>query len=312
MTELSRRAFVEMTAGSAVAAPFVLVRRVNGAAVTAQAIVDRIRSNIGTEWKAGAVDTFKAGDPATVVTGIVTTALPTLDVLKRVVTSGANLVIAYEPTFYSRADSPTPPPRRGGGPGSGRGAGDAPPAAPDPVFAAKDEFIKKNNLVVFRFSENWRAKTPDPLAIGLSDALGWAKARRADDPARATIPERTLDAIASQVKQMLASRGGIRVVGDPLTKIKTIGLLPGSTPIQAALKMMPTVDLVIGGEVREWETVEYARDFVTDGGKKGLILIGRIVSEDPGMKVCAQWLKTLVPEVPTTWIPVTDPYWRPL
>ena len=75
---------------------------------------------------------------------------------------------------------------------------------------------------------------------------------------------------------------------------------------------LPAADAVIAGEVREWESVEYARDTLTAGGKKGLILLGRAVSEDPGMNVCARWIKTLAPELATTWIPVGDPYWRPL
>jgi hypothetical protein len=72
------------------------------------------------------------------------------------------------------------------------------------------------------------------------------------------------------------------------------------------------VDAIVAGEVREWESVEYARDVVAAGGMKGLILLGRIVSEEPGMNVCAQWLETIVPEVRTRSIPVGDPYWRPL
>ena len=29
-------------------------------------------------------------------------------------------------------------------------------------------------------------------------------------------------------------------------------------------------------------------------------------------QVCAQWLKTIVPEVTSTWIFAGDPYWRPI
>ena len=75
--------------------------------------------------------------------------------------------------------------------------------------------------------------------------------------------------------------------------------------------MLPQVDTLLVGEVREWETVEYVRDVVDLGGKKSLIYVGRTVSEDPGMKVCAEWLKTLVPEVRSTWCSAGDPYWRP-
>ena len=47
------------------------------------------------------------------------------------------------------------------------------------------------------------------------------------------------------------------------------------------------------------------------GDKKALILVGRVVSEEPGMEVCADWLKTFVPEVPIRHIAAGDPYWRP-
>ena len=101
MTHLSRRKFVALTVGSAVASPFsrnselarahLGANREGGSAgVTAQEIVDRIRKNIGVEWSSETVDTFKAGDPSTVVTGVVTTSMATLDVLQKAVQAGAN------------------------------------------------------------------------------------------------------------------------------------------------------------------------------------------------------------------------------
>ena len=48
------------------------------------------------------------------------------------------------------------------------------------------------------------------------------------------------------------------------------------------------------------------------GVKKGFISIGRVVNEAPGMQVCADWLKTIVPEVPIHFVSAGDPYWRPL
>ena len=59
------------------------------------------------------------------------------------------------------------------------------------------------------------------------------------------------------------------------------------------------------------ESVEYVRDTVALGGKKSMTLVGRMVSEEPGMQVCAEWLKGIVPEVRATSISAGDPYWRP-
>ena len=304
---LSRRKFVTLAATGVATVP--LIARTTRSAVTALQVVDRIKENIGVDWKAETVDTLKAGDPATAVTGIVTTSLASLEVLNRAVKSGANLIITSEPTFYSKADTPTPPVRRPfGQPGSAPAEPLSPPP-PDPVFLGKDAFLKKHNLVVFRLSDHWRLRNPDPFAQGLADTLGWSKF--AGDAKHISIPETSLDVLVSHTKKALQSRGGIRVVGDPRLRVRKVALLPGSTPIDAAIATLPAVDAIIAGEVREWESVEYVRDTDDLGGKKALILTGRIVSEDPGMELCAQWLKKIIPEVPSTWISASDPYWRP-
>ncbi len=304
MAELSRREFAALAA-SAAAATFAYPGQLSGATpISAAEIIERIKKNVGVEWKPDTVDTMKAGDPSVIVKGMVTTSMATMAVLQQAVKAGANLVITAQPTFYGRADVPTPP--------AGRGAANqAPAVVSDAVFTRKNEFIARNNLVVFRLSDHWRLRRPDPLALGLANALGWVKYQSADDPQRFEIPALTLDALANHVKKGLRLRGGIRVLGDPQTRVQRVGVLAGTTPIQAALKMLPSVDVIVAGEVREWESVEYARDSVFSGQKKGLILVGRVVSEEPGMELCANWLKTLVPEVPTRHISAGDPYWRP-
>ena len=289
MRQLSRREFVAVAAVTAAAAP-VLARkgRDDDARPTAEVVVERIKQGIGVPWSPDTVDTFKAGDPSLAVKGVVTTAMATMDVLRSTVKAGANMVITGAPTFYGKADTPTP----------------------DPVGAAKKEFIEKNKLVIWRFSDHWRLRTPNPYTQGLCHALGWPAARRVEDPARISIASMTLEALAARIKRTLHARGGVRVIGDRYMTVQNVGVLPGSTPLRAALETLPVVDVIIAGEVREWESVEYVRDAITAGGRKGLIAIGRILSEEQGMKVCAQWLRTIVPQLAVTWIPVGDPYWR--
>ena len=173
MTPLSRREFGALTV-SAMAAPFALTLPVSARApISAAEVVERIKKSIGVDWKADTVDTIKAGDPATVVSGVVTTAMASMAVLRRAVDAGANMVITSEPTFYGRSDARTPPAGRGGG----RGAPPPPDAPPrtDPVYAAKNAFIEKHGLVVFRLNEHWRLRRPDPFVHGLASALGWSK-----------------------------------------------------------------------------------------------------------------------------------------
>jgi putative NIF3 family GTP cyclohydrolase 1 type 2 len=301
MTYMSRREFAARAA-SAAAAPFALDwAPANASALTAADLLDRIKRQIGVEWKSETVDGVKAGDPSTAVTGIATTSLATLDVLRQAVKASANVVITSQPTFYSRSDSRRPP--------AGRGAPAEPPP-PDPVFDAKNAIVDEHRLVIIRLSDHWRLRQPDPHAQGLALAMRWTKQSRSD-PRRFEVPAAPLRSLVTSLKTSLGARGGIRVIGDPQLDVQRVGFLPGSTPIQASLRLLPEVDAVVAGEVREWESVEYARDKVFAGEKKALILLGRIVSEEPGMSVCADWLKTVAPEVSVRHLSAGDPYWRP-
>lgn len=307
MTRYTRREFTDLAA-TTVTLPLARAGIMPGRppataerrALTAQALLDAIKRRLGVSWREETVDGITAGDPATHVTGIVTTALPTLAVLKKAVDAGANVVIASQPTFYGRTE--------------GRAAGPSPPLAspPDPVIAAKRAFVERHALVVMRLSDHWRAREPDPMAAGLAQAMGWTRYRSRGSSRRVEIPPSTLESVVAGVGRALHASGGIRVVGDPAMPVRRIGLLPGVTAIQAALELLPAVDVIVAGEVREWETVEYVRDQVASGAAKALILVGRVVSEEPGMIACADWLRTLAaPGLPVTHVGAGDPYWRP-
>ena len=72
---------------------------------------------------------------------------------------------------------------------------------------------------------------------------------------------------------------------------------------------MDNVEVLLVGETREWETVEYAADAVTEGRRKALIVIGHVPSEQAGMEECARWLKTFVKDVPVEFVPAKQPFW---
>src|SRR3954466_1080371 len=96
---ISRRQFAQL-AGTVAATRLP----VHGAStLTAQAVADRLQSTLGASPATGP-DGFKAGDPATPIQGIATTAMATMDVLKQAAKAGTNLIITYEPTFFGRQD----------------------------------------------------------------------------------------------------------------------------------------------------------------------------------------------------------------
>jgi hypothetical protein len=76
------------------------------------------------------------------------------------------------------------------------------------------------------------------------------------------------------------------------------------------------IDVVVSGEQQEtdgaFDSPEYVLDAVSPGIAKGWIMLGHAISEEPGMKLCAAWLRTFIGEVPVTSIATGDPYWRPV
>jgi putative NIF3 family GTP cyclohydrolase 1 type 2 len=302
---LSRRKFALMAGSAGVLAPGI-----RGAEpLTAESVVQRIQTELGGEWPAAGPDGFKAGDPKTVVKGIATTAMATLDVLKQAAKANANLILTYEPTFYGRADG-RPPAPPAGAPGRGPGFGGLSPD--DPVAKGKREFIEKNNLVVFRLRDHWQARKENEMVTGLAAALGWTNHGVKSDDVLYEIPPATAEETVAAIRKKLNLRAGLRAVGDKKATVRKVLLHPGSMTPAIMWQRYAQVDLMVVGEVREWENTHYAADIFATGEKRTLVTVGRVVSEEPGMRACADWLKTIVKGIPARWIDAGDPYWRPV
>jgi putative NIF3 family GTP cyclohydrolase 1 type 2 len=261
--------------------------------LTARQVIERIQAHVGVPWNEKTVDTFKAGDPDTPVTGIATTMMATYDVLVRAAAEGKNLIITHEPTFYSHLD----------------GTADF-EKEHDAVWAEKERFIREHHLVIWRFHDHWHRHRPDGILTGVVRALQWQKFQNATDPGLFTVPEMTLGQLAAQMKQRLGIQT-VRVVGDPMMKLTKVGLLPGAGGSQSHRRVLQSdaVEALAIGEVPEWETIEYVADAAAEGKRKALILLGHIPSEQPGMEDCAQWLKTFVTEVPVGFVATRELYW---
>jgi putative NIF3 family GTP cyclohydrolase 1 type 2 len=279
---VTRRSFVAFPAAAALAQDASVP-------LTGAQVLEKIRQNLGVQWREPTVDTFKAGSPDTPVKGIATTVMSTFDVLQRAAVKGLNLVITHEPTFYNHEDKTQD-------------------FEKDPVYQAKQEFIAKNNMVVFRFHDNWHARRPDLMLTGLADRLGFKKSD--SNPRLFEIPPTTLDKLALDIQSRLKART-MRVLGKPETKIIRVMLNPGYTSLMGPVRGLAQADLFIAGEAREWEGVEYAFDAVAAGQNKALILLGHAISEDPGMEECARWLKGFLPRVPIEFVPAGEPFWKP-
>lgn len=282
---MNRREFVASTAGALLAHPRLGSQP---SPITARAVVDRIKEKLGVEWRADTVDTFKAGNPDTRVNGIATTVMATMSVLERAAAAGRNFVITHEPTFYGHTDTTTE-------------------LEADPIYRRKIDLIQRHDLVVWRFHDHWHMRRPEPMTEGLFRELGW-DAAPVDNRVR-TIPETTLEGAVRHVESRLGVRA-IRVIGERATRVSKVVFMPGYGQLPGMMRALADADLVISGEQREWEGLYYAHDLVSSGRPKGVIVLGHAISEEPGMKVCAEWLKTFMTGVPVELIPAGEPFWR--
>jgi NIF3 (NGG1p interacting factor 3) len=279
---MTRRAFVQAAAAPILAAPPAQVE------ITIAQFVDRVRAAVGT-WREKTVDGFKAGDPSVALTGVAVTVAARLEHLRRAAAAGCNLVITQEPVFYGANDEP------------GNRASDA-------VYLAKKAYIDQAKLVVWRFSDHWNTRQPDPRVAALAEALGWKDGSGGDHIY--LIPETSLSSLAVHVSKRLGLRGGMRTLGPPDMRVRTVLLSPGTTDLASTVARLNRVDVVLAGEPREWEVVPYVLDAREAGAAKALISVGRIVSEEPGMRACAAWIRTLVPGMRVEALPVSDPFWN--
>jgi putative NIF3 family GTP cyclohydrolase 1 type 2 len=259
--------------------------------LTVNDVIARIRSEVNCPWNmAMTVDKIKAGNGETDVTGIATTFMATMEVLKKAKAAGCNFIITHEPTFYSHTD-------------------DLSIHANDPIQEEKLKYIKDNNLVVWRFHDHIHQNNPDQIYEGFVNKLDWMKYNK-EDKSVFEIPEKSLVQIVKEIETKFNAKT-IRVVGLPTAKFSKVGLVLGAAGSGAHFKMLqnPACELLFVGESNEWETVPYVQDAITLGYNKALIVMGHADTEEAGMGVCAKWLKGFYPALPIQFIEAKNPYW---
>lgn len=243
------------------------------------------------------VDTIKAGDPSTPVTGIAFTFLDTMDVLREANRQGLNLVITHEPTFYNHLD-------------------DARIFKNDPVYKEKLAFIRDHGMVVFRLHDEIHASSKDPILPALVEALRHdAQGRELGtvdtaDPSVIRFRTVTLREFTANIRRNLRART-VRIVGNPAQIVHSAIVRPGAASLETQVNALEKdgIDVLIAGEASEWETVEYARDATSQRRQKALILIGHEPSEEPGMAQATQQIQPFFPNIRVLHIPAKQSMW---
>lgn len=258
---------------------------------TIQKVIDAIVAAVPAGLPPQTVDTVKVGDPRRSATGAVVCFMPTQAVLEEAVRLGANLVIAHEPCFYNHLDETAW-------------------LAGSPVCAAKQDFARTHGLVVWRFHDLPHRLKPDGIFAGMVEAFGWQElvCRTAPDVCR--LPEPVpLRALALRLKAAVGAPS-VRWVGAAELPCRHVGILVGAPGGRAQIGFLIRggIDVLVTGEVAEWETCEYLRDSHRQGRPQGLIVLGHAASEEAGMRALLPWLQARAPGLPMHFVPVGSPF----
>jgi putative NIF3 family GTP cyclohydrolase 1 type 2 len=124
----------------------------------------------------------------------------------------------------------------------------------------------------------------------------------------AHIPTMPLQNVIAHFKKKLNIEK-VRYIGDLNQTCKTTLLIPGAAGKDMHIGFMKQFkpDVLICGELSEWETAEYIRDARAMGNNIALIILGHAPSEEAGSEFMLQWLKKNYPNIPSYHIPSGSP-----
>lgn len=237
------------------------------------------------------VDTLKAGSRDTEVTGIITTMFATIPVIEYAIETGANFIIAHEPTYYNHLDE------------TGW-------LQDDDTFQYKSKLLEENGIAIWRNHDYIHRHNPDGVYSGILDKLMW-KPYVVDksSPQILEVPAISLVELITYVKSRLGI-DTVRYMGNDNHVIEKVLLLPGAMGGQNQIRLVSehNPDVLLMGEAQEWTTPEYIRDRSASGNETSLIVLGHADSEDPGSIYMKDWLLKNVPGIDVTHIHSGNPF----
>jgi putative NIF3 family GTP cyclohydrolase 1 type 2 len=231
------------------------------------------------------------------VTGIATTFMATVDVIRRAITTGSNLIITHEPLYFTGLDH-------------------IEWVEADPVYQRKKDLIDDNRISIWRYHDHMHSGNNDLIYAGLLKDLGWTNYLNTEFPLPHcySIPTTTVAVLVSFFKKALGMKV-IQVVGDLETKCSRVGILVGGGSLGLGQEEMPAqlmhdqqLDVMICGEITEWTLTAYVRDAAALGFNKAMIVVGHERSEEPGMKELANRLQPLLKEIPVHFSDAGEPF----
>lgn len=231
------------------------------------------------------VDTLKFGDPEKEVKKIAVCMHADIDVIRKAVEAGIDLIIPHEPVFYCDAET----------------------YKDNNIAAAKMQLLENNGIALFRYHDHPHLMVEDMIDCGTIRASGlqgqilpkpyWAVTGfRLDTPM-------TAREVAARLEKSLDTRH-IQIAGAADLPGRNIAFACGTPGHITELLLSPDWDFVVTGEmICQWNVGELAKDAALTGQNKAVLVLGHCVSEAAGMKVFAELLQKKLPELEVAFIP---------
>ena len=272
-----------------------------------QELIDNVIEKCGLNRLDRTCDQLIEGDPEMEITGIVTTFMATVDVIKKAHELGANLIVTHEPTYFTCND-------------------DREWEEQDSVYLEKRKLILDYGIAIWRMHDYIHmAVEGDGIYQGLIRELGWenyhipkmcSKERKIlrESDFCYKVPKTTVGELAKELKSKL-HMDVMQIVGKPETPVERVGILIGGgslglgkeyTPMQ--LMEEESLDVIVCGEIVEWTLCAYVRDASMMNMNKALIIPGHNRTEEAGMKYLPEWLQPLAPGVPIQFVEAGEPF----
>lgn len=267
--------------------------------LTVQNVIDKILLDIcgGPKFEQ-TCDVITVGSPDNVVTGIVSTFMPTFHVIQEAVRLGANFIISHEPTWFTGNDTTDW-------------------CKEDSVYLAKRKYLEEHGITIWRFHDHMHiGSDTDYIYEGLIEELGWRKYLQPDEkqPWIYELPETTVGELAEFFKEKL-EMDTVQIIGDSEMKVKRAGILVGGGSLGLGVEEMPMqvmerdrLDLLIVGDITEWTVCAYINDAYQMGFNRAMLTLGHERSEEAGMKYLAPWLAERFPTIPVTFVDAKEPF----
>lgn len=220
-------------------------------------------------------DVVKAGDEEKEVKKIAITMMATVDVIRRAILWGADLLITHEPLYYHHYDD----------------------NVTTPIGIEKKKLLDASGITVYRYHDYMHFRATDRITDGMLKEMGISGKLEHTPHAASYLftPDEPISALefAKKGEEKIGARH-VRIAGDRHHPAKTIAACFGTPGGVYDLLRDDAVDLVVTGETCEWMLGEYARDAALLGHQKALVVMGHIGSEKGGMRYLA---KTLAQEL---------------